>query len=77
MKEITSNISNLLYVANAFAILLVVAAHMTFSQTYPVSEIVRTSLGQIGVVVFFIISGYFYSRKHNDNKSYWLKKAKH
>ena len=69
-------ISNTLYVIKAFAILSVITAHMTFSESYPVAEIVRTSLGQIGVVIFFVVAGYFYSRTKGDNIQFWQRKIK-
>ena len=49
MQRVSSKISNSLYALRAFACLIVIAAHMTFSQEYPIAEIIRTSLGQIGV----------------------------
>jgi len=76
MKNISNHTSKMLYVAKAFAILSVITAHMSFSEAFPVLEIIRTSLGQIGVFTFFFISGYLYSRDTGDTKSYWLKKFK-
>lgn len=76
MNPEMEKISKTLYVMKAFAILSVIMAHMTFSETYHIAEIIRVSLGQIGVVIFFISSGYFYSRKPDDSKEFWYKKAK-
>ena len=45
-------------------------------ESYPIAEIIRISLGQIGVIIFFITSGYFYKRKPNDNKTFWKKKIR-
>lgn len=68
--------SKTLYVIKAFAILFTITAHMSFSQEYFLADTIRTAIGQIGVPTFFIVSGYFYSRKPGDNKSFWLKKFK-
>lgn len=76
MKSLSQQESNTLYVIKSFAILCVVAAHMPFGNAYPVAEIVRISLSQIGVIIFFISSGFFYTRKKNDSKNFWGKKAK-
>ena len=76
MKETVSNISSMFYSAKAFAIFLVVAAHMSFTEVYHTAAIIRTSLGQIGVIIFFYISGFFYSRQKGDSKRFWLKKSK-
>lgn len=76
VQTITKRESNMLYVMKAFAIFFVVMAHMSFSESYHTAEIIRTSVGQAGVVVFFISSGYFHSGKSNDNKVFWQKKLK-
>ena len=74
--EITKTQSNSLFVAKAFAILSVICAHMTFTNEYIVAETIRNCLGQIGVCVFLILSGFFYKRKENDSKEFWSKKLK-
>jgi len=67
--------SNALYVIITFAILSVIAAHMPFgAETHPVAESIRIVLGQIGVAVFFIVSGFFYHREEGDAKTFWAKK---
>ncbi len=76
VHTITKKESNMWYVMKAFAIFFVVMAHMSFSGDYHTAEIIRTSIGQIGVVIFFISSGYFYSRKPDDSKVFWQKKLK-
>lgn len=68
--------SNTLYIIRAFAILSVILAHMPFTEAHPVAECIRNTLGQIGVAVFFTVSGYFYKRKKGDTASFWKKKAK-
>ena len=68
--------SNMWFVIKAFAILSVVAAHMSFPLEYFVSDTIRNCLGQIGVGIFFISAGYFYNRKPNDSKIFWQKKIK-
>lgn len=74
--KLTKTQSNSLYVAKAFAILSVVCAHMTFTNEYTIAETVRNCLGQIGVCIFFITSGFFYKRIDNDSKEFWAKKLK-
>lgn len=76
MAQISKKESNMWFVVKAFAILSVITAHMPFGQDFFTSEIVRNSLGQIGVGIFFIAAGYFYSRKPNDSAEFWKKKAK-
>lgn len=76
MKSLSQQESNILYVIKSFAILCVVTAHMPFGNAYPVAEIVRMSLSQIGVIIFFISSGFFYTRKKNDSRQFYKKKAK-
>lgn len=68
--------SDCLFVIKAFAILSVVTAHMPFTSSFPLSENVRNTLGQIGVAIFFILSGFFFKREKGDSKRFWLKKAK-
>lgn len=74
--NISTKISNTFYGVKAFAILCVVAAHMTFPQQFLSIDIVKVSLSQIGVFSFFITSGYFYSRSKGDSKNFWIKKLK-
>lgn len=68
--------SKTLYIVRAFAVLSVIAAHMPFGREHLIADSVRISLGQIGVVIFFILSGFFYKRKDGDIKEFWLKKLK-
>jgi fucose 4-O-acetylase-like acetyltransferase len=49
---------------------------MPFGESFPVAECIRNSLGQIGVAVFFILSGFFYKRSKGDTVSFWKKKVK-
>ncbi len=74
--ELTKTQSNSLYVAKAFAILSVVCAHMTFTNEYMIADTIRNCLGQLGVCIFFILSGFFYKRTENDSKKFWSKKVK-
>lgn len=65
INDCENKISNTLYVIKFFAILFVISAHMTFitsdiKQTEVVADSIRNTLGQIGVPIFFIVSGYFY-----------------
>ena len=75
-NEISAKQSNTLYCLRAFAILSVILAHMPFGESFPVAECIRNVLGQIGVAVFFILSGFFYKRFKGDTASFWKKKTK-
>lgn len=80
INDCENKISNTLYVIKFFAILFVISAHMTFitsdiKQTEVVADSIRNTLGQIGVPIFFIVSGYFYRRSSGDTKIFWTKKA--
>lgn len=74
--ELTKTRSNSLFVAKAFAILSVICAHMGFTSEYFIADTIRNCLGQIGVVIFFVLSGFFYKRTDGDTKKYWSKKFK-
>ena len=73
---ITEKQSNALYVIKAFAILSVIAAHMPFGAEHPTADLIRNALGQVGVAVFFIVSGFLYKRTEGDTKTFWQKKLK-
>ena len=73
---ITEKQSKALYAIRAFAILSVILAHMPFGEAHPTAESVRIALGQVGVAVFFIVSGFFYKREQGDSKSFFLSKLK-
>lgn len=60
------------------SIFFVIAAHVILpSQTNLISKVI-TSLWDIfsntGVVIFFVIGGFFYSRNEGDTKTFWSKK---
>lgn len=76
MKSLSQQESNILYVIKSFAILCVVTAHMPFGNAYPVAEIVRMSLSQIGVIIFFISSGFFYTQRKMIADSFTKRKRK-
>ena len=76
MQRVSSKISNSLYALRAFACLIVIMAHMSFGDSFYLAETIRGSIVQIGVFVFFVLSGYFYSRSAGDSKKFWCKKAK-
>ena len=60
-KLSTRNISNMVIVARTLALISIVSAHIIFTQTTPlwISEIYKL-LAPVGVVTYFIISGYYY-----------------
>lgn len=76
MQRVSSKISNSLYALRAFACLIVIMAHMPCGESFYLAETIRESIMQIGVFVFFVLSGYFYSRSAGDSKKFWCKKAK-
>lgn len=53
-------------IARVFAIISVIAAHITFSEPHWVYKMIN-AIGSIGVVVFIILSGYFYKPEKYDN----------
>lgn len=65
--------SKLHYVAKALALLFVIVSHMPFGRGS--AEIGRMAVGQIGIFVFFICSGFFFEETRL-NKAFWIKKAK-
>ena len=69
--------SGFFYIARAFAIFSVICAHMNFGEGHLIANTIRNSLGEIGVCVFFVISGFFYNRKSNDSIVFWRKKLSH
>lgn len=57
----------MLYVAKAVSVVLIAGAHMPF-EGYMLAESIRMSICQIGVVVFFVCTGFFYRREEKDSK---------
>ena len=53
-------------IARVFAIISVIAAHITLSEPHWVYKMIN-AIGSIGVVVFIILSGYFYKPEKYDN----------
>ena len=72
---LTKQQSNMLYVAKAVSVVLIAGAHMPFGGSMP-AESIRMSICQIGVVVFFVCTGFFYRREEKDSKLFWIKKSK-
>ena len=65
----------MLYTAKAIALLMIVGAHMSFGEQF-VEERFRISVCQIGVIIFFLCSGFFYKREDRDTGLFWKKKLK-
>lgn len=65
--------------AKAIAVLSVIAAHVVSRQnTFWLVDIITavwTLFGEVGVIVFFVIGGFLYSRKVNDSRTFWKKKV--
>lgn len=74
-KLSTRNISNMVIVARTLALISIVSAHIIFTQTTPlwISEIYKL-LAPVGVVTYFIISGYYYHIDKYGSFFYVLKK---
>lgn len=73
--------SNRLWILKGLSIFSVVCAHVAYDSTQNPQEQVALNLlnnfGTIGVVVFFVLAGYFFSRKNEDAGIFWTKKVKH
>ena len=80
IEKITNKVSDTIYCIKAFAILSVIAAHVNTLVDKNLMEKCITSIwmiiGQIGVICFFILGGFLYTRNSNDNKYFWKKKFK-
>lgn len=64
------NISEMVTVSRAFALISIVSAHILFSESAPEWLIVLYKmLGSVGVVSYFIISGYYFHPQKYD--SFW------
>lgn len=72
--------SNTLYIMKFFAILSVIAAHVNEVDYSNKLNYCITSawkiFGIVGVIIFFILGGYFYKRDQKDSKIFWKKKVK-
>jgi len=77
---ITQKESRRFYCVKAIAILSVIAAHVIAVSEEPLFRNILTSIwkifGNIGVICFFILGGFFYSRKKGDTGLFWKKKFK-
>lgn len=79
-KHLTERESKAFFAIKAFAILSVIAAHAcerivdagTFADLASALLFVFT---RVGVVAFFIVSGFFYRREAGDSLPFWKKKA--
>ena len=77
-KELTDRESITINIMKAFSVLSVIAAHVVpFSDVnffYKAVSSFWCLFGSVGVIVFFVIGGFLYNRKPNDNKVFWKKK---
>lgn len=77
-QKLTERERSAINVMKAVAVLSVIAAHViSFSESNLFSKIVSSLwivFGKVGVIVFFVIGGFLYKRKANDNKQFWKKK---
>lgn len=77
--KFTERESTAINVAKSVAILSVIAAHVVpLVKTDLLSNFVSSSwnmFGRVGVIVFFVIGGFLYSRKDGDRKTFLKKKA--
>lgn len=75
-KTSAKNISNMVIVVRTFALMSIVSAHTSFTETAPswLTEFYRM-FGTIGVVTYFVISGYYYHVDKYDSFFMWLKRS--
>lgn len=73
---LTDRQSNMFNISKAFALISIVLAHMPYGNNDALVKAVQGNLAQVGVFIYFFCSGFFYKRKENDTKSFWLKKLK-
>lgn len=80
IDDTKKKMSNTLYIMKFFAILSVIAAHVNEVDYSNKLNYCITSawkiFGVVGVIIFFILGGYFYKREKNDTKIFWKKKFK-
>lgn len=78
LRKLTDTQSVAVDLIKAVAIFSVIAAHVNIVVDYnPYVRVISSLWGafsKVGVVFFFVIGGYFYSRKENDSKTFWSKK---
>lgn len=78
VQKLTQRESTALNIMKAISILSVLAAHLaSFSDKSLFASIVSSFwllFGNIGVIIFFVIGGFLYTRKPNDDKAFWKKK---
>jgi peptidoglycan/LPS O-acetylase OafA/YrhL len=78
LQKLTNRESLTINVIKAVAILSVIAAHVVaLNESNLISNIASSlwiAFGEVGVIIFFIIGGFLYKRKNNDNKEFWKKK---
>ena len=64
--EIQKRINSIFSISRVFAILSVISAHVGFDEPIYCRKLMST-LGSIGVIIFFILAGYFFrTEKYND-----------
>ena len=77
-KTLTDRESTSINIIKAISILSVIAAHtISFSPVNLFSEIISSFwvlFGEVGVIAFFVVGGFLYSRKPHDGKIFWKKK---
>ncbi len=77
-KTLSDRESTTINIIKTISILSVIAAHsISFSSVNLFSEIISSFcvlFGEVGVIAFFVIGGFLYSRKPHDDKIFWKKK---
>lgn len=79
-KPMKQTESDAIWILKALAILTVMAAHVTMSAENSIFAqivvMVWRFTANVGVIAFFVVSGYFYKRASGDTKKFYIKKFK-
>lgn len=79
IQKLTDRESMAINIMKAIAILSVLAAHtISVSHADLLSNVVSSVwslFGRVGVIIFFVVSGFLYSRSPQDRKIFWKKKC--
>ena len=78
LNKLTKEDSKVIDILKCIGILSVISAHVVqYSEVNLITKIVSffwNQFGHVGVVIFFVIGGFLYSRKDGDDATFWKKK---